>query len=110
MKRHKLPNSATRQSMFDSKMSVLDHGLETRKAQEIDRQALIDQAVRQGKVIHCEHDPEIDKYHRWGKNQGKSYGKGRKFIPKPATGQRAVQSHNGAYRSAYQELDKLFKG
>ena len=110
MKRHKLPNSATRQSMFDSKMSVLDHGLETRKAQDIAKQALIEQAVRQGKVVQCEKDPELNKLHRWGRNQGKSYGRGRKFIAKAATGQRAVQSHNGAYRSAYTELEGLFKG
>ena len=109
MKRHKLPNSATRQSMFDSKMSVLDHGTCSRQGQEIDRQALIDGAVRQGKVVQCEKDSELTKYHRWGRNQGKSYGKGRKFIAKAATGQRAVQSHNGAYRSAYAELEGLFK-
>ena len=109
MKRHKLPNSATRQAHFDSKMSIMDHGT-VRQVQEIDKQALIEQAVRQGKVVQCDRDPEINKYHRWGRNQGKSYGKGRKFLPKPATGQRAVQSHNGAYRSAYKELEGLFKG
>ena len=108
MKRHKLPNSATRQAHFDSKMSVLDHRT-TRQAQEINRQALIDRAIIQGKCEVVQKDPELNKFHRWGKNQSKSYGKGRKFIAKPATGQRAVQSHNGAYRSAYQELDRLFK-
>ena len=69
MKRHKIPNSATRQAQFNSKMSVLDHGLETRASQVVDRQALIDRAIRQGQVVHCEKDPEIDRFHRWGRNQ-----------------------------------------
>ena len=108
MKRHKLPNSATRQAHFDAKMSIMDHRT-TRQVQGIDKQALIEQAVRQGKIVQCDRDPELNKFHRWGRNQGKSYGRGRKFIVKAATGQRAIQSHNGAYRSAYADLDRLFK-